>query len=161
MGYIQVMRRGALRRATIAVAAAAQAAACGAASASAAQYGAQWTLPEAIAAQGANPGGSPPGANEFGCKPTKAHPEPVVLVHGLLANQAVNWNVTTMQKSARELKRLIGRVKRRTGAAKVDIVDHSEGSIMPSWCVRFLGGGNVVDDYVGAPAPRTRSSTPA
>jgi triacylglycerol lipase len=106
----------------------------------------------------------------------------VILVHGLLANQTVNWRtiapflanrgfcvfsltygskdevkmpgyqpggLRTMQSSARELKHFIGRVRRSTGAEKVDIVGHSEGSIMPSWYVRFLGGGRVVDDYVG------------
>jgi triacylglycerol esterase/lipase EstA (alpha/beta hydrolase family) len=57
--------------------------------------------------------------------------------------------LTAMQPSARQLKRFVGKVLRRTGAEKVDIVGHSEGSIMPSWFVRFLGGAKVVDDYVG------------
>src|SRR6202000_637983 len=33
----------------------------------------------------------PPGPNDWTCRPTKAHPEPVVLVHGLTGNQATNW----------------------------------------------------------------------
>ena len=140
----------------------------------------RWTPPSARSSR--TPNSSPPGANRFGCEPTRAHPEPVVLVHGLLANQTVNWRtispylknrgfcvfsltygtkedvkggtyqpggITTMQSSARELKAFVERVLRRTGAEKVDIVGHSEGSLMPSWYVRFLGGGKVVDDYVG------------
>ena len=34
---------------------------------------------------------SPPGSNDWSCKPTAKHPEPVVLAHGLSANQANNW----------------------------------------------------------------------
>lgn len=171
-----------LRRVCAATAAVACAAAIGAASAGAAPYDVKWTFHDALLAQGQNPGGPPPGANDFDCEPTRAHPEPVVLVHGLMANQTVNWNtispflanrgfcvfsltygtkegastplyqpggLTRMQPSARHLKRFVGRVLRRTGAKKVDIVGHSEGSIMPSWYVRFLGGGRFVDDYVG------------
>lgn len=164
------------------IAAAACAFALSTASAGASTYEVPWTVDAALAAQGQAPDSSPPGANDFDCRPSAAHPEPVVLAHGLLANQTVNWRtispylanrgfcvfsltygtkdevstplyqpggLRTMQSSARELKRFVRRVLRRTGAEKVDIVGHSEGSIMPSWYVRFLGGAKVVDDYVG------------
>jgi hypothetical protein len=125
---------------------------------------------------------APAGSNDWSCKPTKRHPNPVVLVHGLAANRSVNWTTMSpflanrgycvfaltyglregvdlgvyqpggmhrMERSARELKRFVARVRRVTGAHKVDIVGHSQGSLMPNHWIRFMGGARFVDDYVG------------
>ena len=47
-------------------------------------------LPSAVLA-GLGIDADPPGANDWSCEPSDAHPNPVVLVHGLTGNKATNW----------------------------------------------------------------------
>jgi hypothetical protein len=150
--------------------------------AQAAEYTVPWTAEGVAQQQGEDPNAPPAGSNDMHCEPSRRHPNPVVLVHGLAANRTVNFptmspflanrgfcvfaitygtmknsdfgvyqpgGLTRMQESARELKRFVARVLDATGASKVDIVGHSEGSLMPNYYVRFLGGARYVDDYVG------------
>ena len=137
----------------------------------------------AAQAAAAAPDPAPAGANDFSCKPTAQHPEPLVLVHGLGATQGENWGymsprlkaagycvfsltygrdarldalplpyspggVIPMEESSRELKAFVAKVLKATGAKKVDIVGHSEGTVMPRWYLEKRGGAKFVKRFV-------------
>ncbi|MFI9385067.1 esterase/lipase family protein [Kutzneria sp. NPDC052558] len=118
------------------------------------------------------------GVNDFSCAPSAQHPEPVVLVHGLGANGPVNFatlaptlasngycvfyltygvgilgptvgGLRPMEDSAAELGAFVDEVQTATRAAKVDIVGHSEGSTVPAYYLKFLGGAAKVAHFVG------------
>jgi triacylglycerol esterase/lipase EstA (alpha/beta hydrolase family) len=55
------------------------------------RYPVPYTFSANVLAAALHPGTPPPGSNDWSCKPTAAHPRPVVLVHGLLANMTDNW----------------------------------------------------------------------
>jgi pimeloyl-ACP methyl ester carboxylesterase len=124
-----------------------------------------------------DPTGPPPGANDFSCTPSAAHPNPVVLVHGLSATMGENWatyapmlanhgycvfaltygldpgeqlvgGLQPMERSSAELAAFVDRVLAATGARKVDLVGHSEGTVMPQYYLKFRGGAAKVDKYV-------------
>jgi triacylglycerol esterase/lipase EstA (alpha/beta hydrolase family) len=38
-----------------------------------------------------SPTASPPGANDFSCRPSASHPRPVILVHGTFADRSNSW----------------------------------------------------------------------
>lgn len=66
--------------------------AVGAASTPAPDYPVPYSFVPGITAGAAGgPATPPPGSDIWTCKPSPAHPYPVVLVHGLLANQDDNW----------------------------------------------------------------------
>jgi len=53
-----------------------------------------------------------------------------------------------IRRSAEQLDAFVDRVLRRTGARKVDIIGHSQGTYMPQYWVKFLGGRRLVRNYV-------------
>lgn len=124
------------------------------------------------------PNTPPPGANDWGCKPSAEHPYPVVLVHGTFANMDDNWQTASpvlvnhgycvfafnyggatptssiqgtgeIAASAQTLAAFVDKVLTATGASKVDLVGHSQGGMMPRYYINFLGGASKVNTFVG------------
>lgn len=128
------------------------------------------------------------GANDWNCRPSAAHPTPVVLVPGTFANfganfvaiaptlknagycvyalnYGMNWlslgrigGLDHVADSAGELKTFVNRVLSSTGATKVDIVGHSQGGMMPNYYIKRLGGAAKVRTLVGI-APSNHGTT--
>jgi triacylglycerol esterase/lipase EstA (alpha/beta hydrolase family) len=63
-----------------------------------------------------------------------------------------------IRQSAQELKAYVERVLASTGAAKVSMVGHSQGGLMPRYYIKYLGGDQYVDDLVGV-APSNHGGT--
>jgi triacylglycerol lipase len=127
-----------------------------------------------------SPGSSPPGANNWSCRPSSAHPKPVVLVHGTFLDQTESWDEMALvlehagycvfaldyghratqriQHAARELRTFVRRVLKATGARRVSIVGHSQGGMMPRYYLKFLAGTKHVDDLIGL-APSNHGTT--
>ncbi|WSA75901.1 lipase family protein [Streptomyces sp. NBC_01799] len=127
------------------------------------------------------------GWNDYSCKPSAAHPRPVVLVHGTFGNSVDNWLVLApylvgrgycvysldygqlpgvpffnglgpIDKSAGQLATFVDKVLAATGAPKADIVGHSQGGMMPNYYLKFLGGAAKVNALVGL-APDNHGTT--
>ncbi|MEU8261376.1 alpha/beta fold hydrolase [Micromonospora sp. NPDC048999] len=59
-----------------------------------------------------------------------------------------------IRDSARALSSYVDQVRASTGAAKVDLVTHSEGGLVSRWYVKFLGGGDKVGRYISLGTPQ-------
>lgn len=53
-----------------------------------------------------------------------------------------------LAQSAEQLRAFVERVLAGTGAMKVDLIGHSQGTLMPSYFVKYLGGAPKVGRYV-------------
>ncbi|TWV47511.1 alpha/beta fold hydrolase [Streptomyces misionensis] len=127
------------------------------------------------------------GWNDYSCTPSAAHPRPVVLVHGTLGNSVDNWlalapyleargycvfsldygqlpgvpvfhGLGPIDQSAAQLSAFVDQVRAATGAAKVDLVGHSQGGMVPRYYLKFLGGAAKVGSLVGI-APDNHGAT--
>jgi pimeloyl-ACP methyl ester carboxylesterase len=140
-------------------------------------------------AVGAAPAAAAPssGFNDWSCRPSTAHPEPLVLLHGLGANGAANYaylgpylagegycafapdygsspstgpfgGTAPIDQSSREIADFVARVRSTTGAAKVDIVGHSEGGFQSLYGPKVRAYAAEVRRVV-ALAPPTHGTT--
>lgn len=117
------------------------------------------------------PGMSLPGTNILDKPLSKNHPIPVVLVHGTYANQISNWGMivpllnekgynifsTTygvrsksqlggmakLENSAKQVGNFINKVIKHTGASEVDIIAHSQGSLLPQYYINNISQNGI------------------
>jgi triacylglycerol esterase/lipase EstA (alpha/beta hydrolase family) len=140
-------------------------------------FGAPANLLVGGAGSALNPSRDPAGTNDFSCRPSAAHPDPVVLVHGTFANAydswsglgpvlksygycvfAVNYGAASgallegtgdIPTSAAQIGTFVERVRTATGAAKVDLVGHSQGGSVARYYANLIGGSAKVGRVVG------------
>ena len=128
------------------------------------------------------------GANNWNCKPSAAHPNPVVLVPATGANLGMNWvtlspmlanagycvysfnygmtwlsigrfgGLGDITSSAKTMSAFVDKVLASTHATKVDVVGHSQGGMMPNYYIKFLGGAAKVRTFIGL-APSNHGTT--
>lgn len=155
----------------------------GTVSAQAASLPITYSFTAAFVAHAATPTQPPPGANDFNCHPSAAHPYPVVLVHGTYLNMSDTWQAASplltdhgycvfslnygalispaddfqglgeISASAQQLATFVDQVLAATGAGRVDIVGHSQGGMMSRYYINFFGGAQKVDKLVGLAPP--------
>jgi triacylglycerol esterase/lipase EstA (alpha/beta hydrolase family) len=127
------------------------------------------------------------GFDDWSCKPSAAHPNPLVLLHGLGGNGPGNYSylgpflaakgycaftltygqaspaipvggTVSITQSSVEIAAFVQLVRQATGAAKVDLVGHSEGGFQSIYGPKIRGYAGQVGTVV-ALAPPTHGTT--
>jgi len=125
-------------------------------------------MPELIARSGG-------GINDDNCKASEGR-DPIVFLHGLTAPAGLNWatkapifaaegycvftpqygtkdgvllGFKSMRESSKEVAGIVDKVLASTGANKVNIVGHSMGTTVGSYYIKFDGGKDKVNHFVG------------
>jgi pimeloyl-ACP methyl ester carboxylesterase len=129
----------------------------------------------------------PVDGTDWSCRPSAAHPNPVVVLHGLAGTSESSWaflapelvaagycvftltygqvspdiplgGLGPIAESTQQVADFVGRVRAATGAAQVDIVGHSEGGFIGLYVAKVLGLSGEIDKVV-ALAPPTHGTT--
>ncbi|MCP2341594.1 esterase/lipase family protein [Actinomadura rupiterrae] len=127
------------------------------------------------------------GFNDWNCRPSAAHPRPVLLLHGLGGNGPGNFlslgpflagqgycvfaptygealppipvgGFVHIDQSAKEIAGTIDQILAATGADRLDLVGHSEGGFQSLYVPKFTGRADRIDRVV-ALAPPTHGTT--
>ncbi|KAF9392531.1 hypothetical protein CPB97_000613 [Podila verticillata] len=117
------------------------------------------------------------GYNDWNCKPSSSYPYPIVMTHGLGGNSG-EWvymatrfaakgycafaldyghlnevsflnGLDDLRTSANQLSDFVDKVLIATGAPKVDILGHSEGSTLPRVYFKYNNGGAKTRKFAG------------
>lgn len=117
------------------------------------------------------PGMSLPGTNILDKDLTENHPTPVVLVHGTFGNQSNNWSMiapllhekgynvfsltygtkskqdlggmTKLENNAKQVGNFIRKVMKHTGVSEVDIIAHSQGTLLPQYYINNISQDTI------------------
>jgi pimeloyl-ACP methyl ester carboxylesterase len=123
------------------------------------------------------------GFNDWSCRPSATHPDPVVMLHGLGANGEANFasylgpyvadlgycvfaptygqvspqlpvgGLVSIADSAAEIEAYLDEVLGATGASRTDLVGHSEGGLHALYGPKVLGYADQVDAVVALAPP--------
>lgn len=122
------------------------------------------------------------GNNDFSCRPTSAHPDPVVLLHGAFANNQLDLShlqadlatqgyctfsltygaypelpliggLGPIAHSSAQIAAFVEQVRAATGAAKVDVVGHSEGGFLSLYLAKMQGIASEINRVVAIAPP--------
>lgn len=150
-------------------------------------FGQDNSFPAALGTSIFNAQKNPRGANDWTCKPSRKHPNPVVLVHGTWENAYNNWNGLSpilkdkgyciyalnygnttgvpflngtgdMIESAQALGPFVDQVLAKSGAEQVDLIGHSQGGALIRYYTNLLGGAPKVNQTI-AIAPSNHPTT--
>jgi triacylglycerol esterase/lipase EstA (alpha/beta hydrolase family) len=136
------------------------------------------SFPRAVVASVFGPKRSPLGANNWSCRPSAAHPNPVILIHGFLENAFGNWNglapiladagycvfalnygnstgipfingTGDVMASVQQIAAYVAQVRQATGAAHVSLIGHSMGGPLARYYADLVAPKGEVVDVIG------------